>query len=646
MQWGIGAIILLLIAIGVGVSSRDPAPPPPLESPEPRWAINPKSPGSNLPPQGRSLFDVLLAQEPEGRVPFPFSALLKTVERYSPKPKVVLIPLSRSLQRTAAAPDFFAWPRIVAAAAGESDGSALFLKDRFFLGYNEKAETIEVISYNDAAGRFEFQIVKDYREGAKPQVFYANRAVCISCHQNAGPIFSRPLWDETNSNAKIAAKLGETVREFHGIPVERGIDTPNEIDDATDRANLFSLYQLLWREGCEDEACRGDLLLDILQYRLSGRLNVEKWSRKWSERWPQGLAVPNPDIPNRDPFLQTAAHELRANMEALHPREPFEIWPAREGAARALAGMSEFIAASDVDRLDQWLLRQPSSTAEYESACNFLRGEDDTLDLDCTGAFALQGRLYLDADEIRKGRIDRLAIGNSEIRDLQVESAGPESLRLKRGNISARLRNGNAIEHLHLAWRQDSGSAWQGKMTLAVREDFKSLRASVAQVVEQKHDALSANPFRRAVVMHRIIPSHTGPPRPAEMAPPKLDAVVGGPITNPSLRPFVRWCANCHRSNDRFPPNFLSGNAAAVEAKLEHCAERIYARLALHDLPEHERAKTPMPPAFARDGLETEELNALRDYAANLIKVRRGKVPPLDELLLPGYENLRECLPR
>jgi hypothetical protein len=66
---------------------------------------------------------------------------------------------------------------------------------------------LEVISYNEAAGRFEFQLVKDYRAGGRPQVFYANRNICYACHQNGAPIFSRALWDETNANPAIAARL-------------------------------------------------------------------------------------------------------------------------------------------------------------------------------------------------------------------------------------------------------------------------------------------------------------------------------------------------------------------------------------------------------------------------------------------------------
>ena len=91
-----------------------------------------------------------------------------------PPVKQVLIPLGRSLQRNAGAPDFFRYPRVVAAVDAEAaDSSGMPLKDRLFLGYHEKAAIIEVISYNEAAGRFEFQVVKDWSTGSK-----ASRLLC------------------------------------------------------------------------------------------------------------------------------------------------------------------------------------------------------------------------------------------------------------------------------------------------------------------------------------------------------------------------------------------------------------------------------------------------------------------------------------
>ena len=165
--------------------------------------------------------------------------------------KAVLIPLGRSLQRNSAAPDFFAYPRAVVAVDAEPAGTGdPYLKDRLYLGYQEKANLLEVISYNEDAGRFEFQVVTDYRAGGTPRVMYANRTLCVACHQNAAPIFSRAVWDETNANPRVAALLASQRKDFHGIPVDRGVDVPNAIDDAALRANRFAVQQLLWKDGC------------------------------------------------------------------------------------------------------------------------------------------------------------------------------------------------------------------------------------------------------------------------------------------------------------------------------------------------------------------------------------------------------------
>src|SRR3546814_8652028 len=84
-------------------------------------------------------------------IAFPFGALLQRVNARAGCDsgndclRVVMIPLGRSLQRLAAAPDFFAHPRIVAAVTGEGDGAAALLKDRLYIGYQEQSALLEVI---------------------------------------------------------------------------------------------------------------------------------------------------------------------------------------------------------------------------------------------------------------------------------------------------------------------------------------------------------------------------------------------------------------------------------------------------------------------------------------------------------------------
>ena len=302
----------------------------------------------DLPPIGRSRFDQLIGRAP---VPYPFSRLVDTVNRQMqtdagglPPLKTTLIPLGRSLQRNAGAPDFFHFPRVVAAADGNNRPGVEPLKDRLFLGYHEKGQVIEVISYNDEAGRFEFQIVRDYAAGKTPQVFYQRRSLCLACHQNAAPMFARPLWDETPANPEIARRLREARRDFYGIK-PGGTDVAYFIDTATDRANLFSVWQTLWQQGCgggeSGDRCRMEAFAAAIDYASKRTLPaptiLSTLDRNWAHLWPHGLPIPNPDLPNRDPL---AALADPAN-DPLLLRPPLETWKSADKTAFVvgLAGM-------------------------------------------------------------------------------------------------------------------------------------------------------------------------------------------------------------------------------------------------------------------------------------------------------------------
>ena len=142
------------------------------------------------------------------------------------------------MQHSAGAPEFFRYPRAVLAMTAEPEARAgIYAKDRLFLGYQEKASIIEVISYNDAAGRFEFQLVKNYGPGKTPQVYYARREVCTVCHQNHAPLFPRQLWDETNGNPKVSRLFAQVSDTFYGIAASESADAPYRIDNAVHRAN-------------------------------------------------------------------------------------------------------------------------------------------------------------------------------------------------------------------------------------------------------------------------------------------------------------------------------------------------------------------------------------------------------------------------
>lgn len=512
------------------------------------WAVDPGDAGPNLPPVGRSLFDQLL-DEPapdaatsgtRGRVPFPLAALVRRIEeRLGPDPdgtaplRRVLIPFSRSLQRNAASPEFLRYPRAVLAVdsqRGNGPGFAAgpLLKDRFFLGYQETAGVLEVISYNEEAGRFEFQVVRDYREGANPRVVYAQRALCVACHQNAAPIFSRQLWDETNANPRIASALRRQGRQFYGFPVDQGVDVLNAFQAAADRANLLAVYQLLWREGCGgpaagsvERSCRAALFSAVVQEALTGGQGFDAsagafrkhfwapFAAAWQARWPHGLAIPNPDLPNRDPLAETPAalrqlsvaqrlgasdaalleevvrrSNVPARLEPLEPRAPLETWaPDASTVERLVAGLADFLPRGDVVALDRRLFELGAGQLEPRrvdrAACRFeLRrpaGERtvNRVNFACGDAprggrapaespsLATSGTVFLEGRKIAGGEVEWIALdGRVDLADLAVAggslckrgSAWEMRLRLaqRQSGMHARRPGGDAVEELAL----------------------------------------------------------------------------------------------------------------------------------------------------------------------------------------------------
>lgn len=645
----------------------------------PEWAVDPHQPGVSLPPVGRSLFDILvtgLAGEPPAyQVPFPFTALAQAIERTlvaegSPSPlKRVLLPLNRSLQRNAATPDFFAYPRAVVAVDTEPQSptgrSGLILKDRLFIGYQEKAAVLEVISYNEAAGRFEFQVVEDYRLDGRRQVLYANRAVCVVCHQNQGPIFARQLWDETQANAGIAARLHEARPSFYGIPVGQGVDVPYAIDNATDRANLFSALQRVWRDGCEISrregiACRAQLFALALLYRLSGARDVDRragayqdvvvptLARGWQQRWPHGLAIPNPDLPNRDPLAGViepspgAGHpspearravlvkqsDVHARFEPSSPRPPLEVWSVAAGASevidRVIAGLSWFLTTDDIRRLDRHLFAQAAragvSEERSESPCDYLasaRGRAAfRLTFSCRPpeahagnarqGFAMEGFVYLQGGRLTGGAIERLTVGKGDdLRDLEVVGPRAQGKRLVPVNGQGRAE-----------------AEWSLDLDVGQKDTGLNARRLDGRAVRQVTLRVNASVFTMSpgAAAGRAILSVVDDISPLRVAIGQLAAKAeAGEIDVFAERPFRRmhlmkaleeqlgaqpshpWCC---LDDARLPParfQGAEGPAAVNPGEGDHAEERAMALLNRYCGTCH-RTPAPFPPNFLGSG--------------------------------------------
>ncbi len=548
--------------------------------------------GANLPPVGRSLFDRLVMNKTATGgwdIPFPFPKLLSELSvragcgnEEGGCYKAVLIPLGRSLQRTAAAPEFFKYPRMV--IAFNTDPARLtkdffpLLKDRLYLGYQERANLIEVISYNDAAGRFEFQLVKDYGRDTAPHVFYGNRAICMSCHQNQAPIFSRQVWDETNANPEIARRLKSAREDFLGLPITVGVDVPNAIDDATDRANLFAAYQSLWRTGCgevarEARTCRAQALRAALQYRLTGERSFDQRSaafvhgylaplqRNWLLNWPDGIKIPNNDIPNRDPLQFTDSERLAhvpARFEPLLPRGHKEIWQFETDRYRLIKGIGEFFSDADIELLADKLQ---------------LGGNPDSVEQD---SFASPGYVALDT------AIERML-------DDPAGQVALDNPTIQREPLLRALLRSLGVTDFYPCCQQNSA------LSPALTDD---------------DDA----------------------------------TILGSPAAN--LAPFYAYCARCHATKESFPPNFMHGTTARVEGELKRCADRIVFRLSMWDVAPEQRPKTPMPPATgltmpAQQWAASVAIAAMRTYLAPFVHHDLRQAP--EKFVNRSYEALPSC---
>ncbi|MDP6351047.1 MAG: hypothetical protein QF926_08815 [Alphaproteobacteria bacterium] len=583
----------LLWAMASVIHIARAAEPP---TPEPLAALGQNE--SDLPPVGRSLFEFLFAREVDGAwvvdVPYPFETLIAQIEAglrdgYRQAVKRSLYPLARSLHRHAADPHYFRYPRAVAAVDTESEPAAgrsgLMLKDRLYIGYQPTTDSIEAIAYNEAAGRFEYHVVTDYREGGRPEVTYAARGLCTGCHQNQALIYGEQPWDESNANTRVAALLRAEADFFYGIPAQVAVDIPESFDESTDRANFFAAYQVAWNQGCQAAGdrgtaigCRRDGLIAALRYRLTGGYQLgdrgdgaydrfaAHVTRGWYRQWPAGVAIPTPDLLDRDPLadfdygtgrvgaaegLSQLTTQVSPDLvyfeeiyEPLYPRPPLETWKvappllgldpvAPEWLKRVVAGLGDFLAAADIERLDAALARHSAPRREIAIPCTVApepatdNGRALTFRCDDRGpiGLALNGRLRASSDGTAAGIVHRVRSDSAAPGGLTLEHArlartdtgwrARFRLRDIPTGLGARLADGNRLDQVSLSWpavAPEGAPATAGPVAatavLTVAEDFPLLVAAIDRLAADtragRGDALANAPFRRVALLRPI----------------------------------------------------------------------------------------------------------------------------------------------
>ena len=628
------------------------------------WIVNAKDTGTDIPKEGRSLFDILFSVDQADalnvQIPFPFTQLIEKIKTHltvsDDAIKQVRIPVGRSLRRNAVAPDFFDRPRVVVAADAEPriiQGKAgLNLKGRLFLGYQQQSNIVEVISYNPVAGRFEFQEIIDYGEGLKPKVRYANRRLCLSCHQNAGPIFSKEPWLETDSNQKVKARLTPqaTPLKVKAKYLPR-FDHAWALDYATDRANYFASSQFIWRQGCavtnehkiiDSFRCRSAMLLAIIQFRLLGYVDnnlaaFQNWlqpviERNWREKWPGGLLIATADIPDKDPFASISL----PNQDPLNPRQPRAKWT--KPSSRLLTGIvyqtADFLTEPDVYLIDQYLQNQASKNQTphqyYESSCRLLRSADigsgqyikfscDTVQASSATQFTARGSFVFDGNRITQGNLDTLKMPD-QINELRFLDFGETEvykdggfykatipIRKHKTRLGARMFDGRLLKQIEIQWPvnlQKFKETTNQSTRLSTVDDFKPLYKAINKmVVDNLHgnnDALSSKPFRRHTIVKTLHRNLGMDELVWDQYHSDYKNIVADekPVTATvtSLLPLYQHCSACHLNKGDYPPGFLNGARAQVEQKVRQCGQKILARLNLWNHKPSQRLISPMPP--------------------------------------------------
>ena len=118
------------------------------------------------------------------------------------------------------------------------------------------------------------------------------------------------------------------------------------------------------------------------------------------------------------------------------------------------------------------------------------------------------------------------------------------------------------------------------------------------------------------------------------------------------LKTFHEYCGACHHGASGFPPNFLHGSPAEVEANLVQCADRIFVRLSMWNIVGPEQLEAPMPPAMHllhhRISLDQwkrhPDLQVLRKEVVAAVQRKRGAAFTPENLLRQDYDTLPACI--
>ena len=581
----------------------------------------------------------------------------------------------------------------------------VFIKNRVFIGYQPKANAFEVISYNETAGRFEFQVVTDYREGGEPTVEYANRTLCMSCHQTGGPIFSRAPWNETSSNPDVATEL-----IAHGASgMDRLTHPTGALDRATDQARLFDAYQTLWRRMCKGDTrgqsirCRAglfELMLEKRFFRIRGAFTDSDFVSKYFipiagvsfiENWAKGIPIPSADVPNRRPLRLDPPTTVKPRVDPLRPRPTRLVLPF-EDIGRLIEGLASFMPFIDIKALNddlyqsgparagvRWRFRGSCeiTTQEYGDDRGLVGVECQVSDRSLRQHFNLLGDLSIQGESVvPRESLNRWLVGDGMFFNNVYHEGSPISidgdnwrivLKFNAGEsrLHVWLPDGAAVEDVVIRWPRHPGeqspvpqvSNFSGEAVMTLRPGYERLQAAIARMVQRADagelDVFDAGPFRGGQTIQALLEELGVQSTPwccdtwSPLPPARLRGHLASASADHPRARFNQYCAECHALPDASPASFLAGTEKEVDHKLGECAEQIYYRLNMWDEEKNSREKTPMPPMLHI--VQIEKLIPPGQVASDLTQMRDYVATLLErsatEIMAAGYERTKACGP-
>ena len=306
----------------------------------------------------------------------------------------------------------------------------------------------------------------------------------------------------------------------------------------------------LWRaaagHGDVGARCRARGVRRALQYRLTDERAFDErapvvartssqpaFGRARSARWPAGIAIPNPDIPNRDALPPEGAREV-TGLAAAHVPAAFEPlrrgrrWRsgrtrASEASRRFVAGLAGFVTAAESRALDRALAARASRERPVEqrrdAPCE-ITWTGSGARFKCVGAgdspLRVAGRVDLRGTRVAGGEVGTLEVdGATALERLEVgtgtfdANAGRASLVVGTRGTRARLADGAAIAGIALAWKpsearaRGAASEVSARVTLSTIDDFAPVRGAIAALAAEPGDEtpLAARTFSRTRVL-------------------------------------------------------------------------------------------------------------------------------------------------